>query len=49
MAKAVGIALGTTNSVVSVMEGGKPIVTVNSEAAVWALPWSPSPILARGC
>jgi molecular chaperone DnaK len=31
MAKAVGIDLGTTNSVVSVMEGGKPTVVVNSE------------------
>jgi molecular chaperone DnaK len=33
MAKAVGIDLGTTNSVVSVMEGGKPIVIVNSEGS----------------
>jgi molecular chaperone DnaK len=31
MAKAVGIDLGTTNSVVSVMEGGKPTVIINSE------------------
>jgi molecular chaperone DnaK len=31
MSFAVGIDLGTTNSVVSVMEGGKPIVIVNSE------------------
>jgi molecular chaperone DnaK len=31
MAKAVGIDLGTTNSVVAVMEGGKPGVIVNSE------------------
>src|SRR5216110_2782353 len=31
MAKAVGIDLGTTNSVVAVMEGGKPTVIVNSE------------------
>src|SRR5262249_34550600 len=31
MAKAVGIDLGTTNSVVAVMEGGKPAVIVNSE------------------
>src|SRR5499425_1902099 len=31
MAKAVGIDLGTTNSVVAVMEGGKPTVIVNTE------------------
>jgi molecular chaperone DnaK len=33
MAKAVGIDLGTTNSAVAVMEGGKPTVIVNSEGA----------------
>ncbi|MDQ1471297.1 MAG: molecular chaperone DnaK, partial [Bryobacterales bacterium] len=31
MAKAVGIDLGTTNSVVAVMEGGNPTVVINSE------------------
>ena len=31
MAKAIGIDLGTTNSVVAVMEGGQPTVIVNSE------------------
>ncbi len=31
MAKAVGIDLGTTNSVISVMEGGEAVVLVNSE------------------
>ncbi len=31
MAKAVGIDLGTTNSVVAVIEGGKPSVIINSE------------------
>lgn len=31
MAKAVGIDLGTTNSVIAVMEGGDPTVLVNSE------------------
>ncbi|MCC5947745.1 MAG: molecular chaperone DnaK [Nitriliruptoraceae bacterium] len=31
MAKAVGIDLGTTNSVVSVMEGGEPAVIANAE------------------
>jgi len=33
MAKAVGIDLGTTNSVVSVLEGGEPVVIPNSEGA----------------
>jgi molecular chaperone DnaK len=33
MAKAVGIDLGTTNSVVAVMEGGTPAVVVNAEGA----------------
>src|SRR5678809_680828 len=33
MAKAVGIDLGTTNSVVAVMEGGKPTVITNSEGS----------------
>lgn len=33
MGKTVGIDLGTTNSVVAVMEGGKPTVIVNTEGA----------------
>lgn len=33
MAKAIGIDLGTTNSVVCVMEGGKPIVIENKEGS----------------
>ncbi len=31
MAKAIGIDLGTTNSVVAVMEGGEPVVITNAE------------------
>jgi molecular chaperone DnaK len=33
MGKAVGIDLGTTNSVVAVMEGGKPTVIINNEGS----------------
>ncbi|MBQ9358436.1 MAG: molecular chaperone DnaK, partial [Abditibacteriota bacterium] len=33
MAKTVGIDLGTTNSVVAVMEGGEPVVIANSEGS----------------
>src|SRR3954462_10451814 len=33
MSKAIGIDLGTTNSVVAVMEGGEPTVIVNQEGA----------------
>lgn len=33
MAKTVGIDLGTTNSVVAVMEGGKPTVIINAEGS----------------
>ncbi len=31
MSKAVGIDLGTTNSVVAVLEAGEPVVAPNSE------------------
>ncbi len=33
MAKIVGIDLGTTNSVVAVMEGGEPVVIPSSEGS----------------
>ncbi|MGH7784140.1 MAG: Hsp70 family protein, partial [Candidatus Binatia bacterium] len=33
MAKSVGIDLGTTNSVVAVMEGGQPTVIINTEGS----------------
>jgi molecular chaperone DnaK len=33
MAKAVGIDLGTTNSVVAVLEAGDPVVIPNSEGS----------------
>jgi len=31
MSKIIGIDLGTTNSVVAVMEGGEPVVIINQE------------------
>ena len=33
MGKIIGIDLGTTNSCVAVMEGGQPVVIVNSDGA----------------
>ena len=43
MARAVGIDLGTTNSCVSVLEGGEPTVIANAEAL--ARPRRSSPLL----
>src|SRR5207245_11112995 len=33
MSKIIGIDLGTTNSVVAIMEGGKPVVVPNAEGS----------------
>ncbi len=33
MGKIIGIDLGTTNSVVAVMEGGEPVVMANAEGS----------------
>jgi molecular chaperone DnaK len=41
MARAVGIDLGTTNSVVAVLEGGEPTVIANAEGGRTTLGLSP--------
>lgn len=41
MARALGIDLGTTNSCVSVLEGGEPTVIANSEGSIGLAPRSP--------
>lgn len=47
MARAVGIDLGTTNSVVAVLEGGDPVVVANSRARVPRRRWSPLRVTAK--
>src|ERR671910_75179 len=37
MSKIIGIDLGTTNSVVAVMEGGEPVVITNPENTVFSI------------
>lgn len=46
--KIIGIDLGTTNSVVSVMEGGDPVVIPNAEGVGPRLRSSRSPRTASG-
>ena len=48
MPRVIGIDLGTTNSVVAVMEGGEPVVIPNSEGGRLTPRWWPSPRPASG-
>jgi len=48
MAKIIGIDLGTTNSVVAIMEGDKPKVIANPKEAISLRRSSPSPKRVNG-
>ena len=47
MGKIIGIDLGTTNSVVAVMEGSEPTVITNRKGTGQRPPWSPLPEMAN--
>ena len=47
MGRAVGIDLGTTNSVVTVLEGGEPNVIANAEGSRTTATWAAA-VLAGG-
>jgi len=48
MAKIIGIDLGTTNSVVAIVEGGDPVVIPSSEGSRTTPAWSRSRLTGRG-
>ena len=48
MSKIIGIDLGTTNSVVAVIEGSEPTVVTNPEGSRLTPPWWRSPRVTNG-